>query len=314
MPIEISHILRKWESTFFPEYEIFNNKISTGKQILLFVILLILFSLFGIVFRPGGLIGFDWIHFFGQGIVPPFYPPWTEFVIKQLNWPLLIGLTLAGFSLAVFKRAVHPVSFAVTFFSLPLMWTIFLGQLEGIVLVGLLGIPLLAPLALVKPQVSIFAFGATRKYFLVAIIFLLFSLLVWGFWPINTLNVESFYTEGRYPQNIGLGIWGLPIALVAIWFSRGDMDMLMLAGVFLLPHLIPYNLLPVIPAIARLKPWAAFVAVLLSWFPMLANWIGPSGWWFGWFFVLFCWTYLAASRYSDISFVGQILKRFSGKK
>lgn len=310
-------ILKKWESTFFPEREIFNNKISTIKQLILFVILFILFSLFGIIFRPGGLIGFDWIHFYGQDIVPPFYPPWTKNVIEPLTWSLLIGLTLASFSLAALKRSVHPVSIAVTFFSLPLLWTIFLGQLEGIVLLGLLGISWLVPLALVKPQVSIFAFGATRKYFLVAILFLLFSLLVWGFWPINTLNVESFYAEGRYPQNIGLGLWGLPIALAAIWFSRGDMDMLMLGGVFLLPHLIPYNLLPVIPAIARLKPWAAIVAVLLSWLPMLANWIGSSGWWFGWFFILFCWTYLAMDRYFYTPFVQQIVKRFSyffGKK
>ena len=87
---------------------------------------------------------------------------------------------MAGFALASIKRAIHPVSIVAGFLSLPLLWTLFLGQLEGIVLVGLLGIPWLAPLALVKPQVAIFAFGAKKKYLLVVVVFLLITLLVWG--------------------------------------------------------------------------------------------------------------------------------------
>lgn len=298
MPGKLHQFLKNWEIWLFPKCEIFNIKISPGKQFILFGILLFFFSFAGRILKPGGMIGFDWTQFYSQGIVPTFYPPWTQIIVNQLTWPFLIGLTLTGFTLAVIKRSVHPVSIAMAFFSLPLMWTLFLGQLEGIVLVGLLGIPWLAPLALVKPQVSIFAFGATKKYILVAIIFLLISILIWGLWPINTLNVESFYAEGRYPQNIGLGLWGLPIALVAIWFSRGDMDMLMLSGTFMLPHLIPYNLLPVIPAIARLNPKTAIIAVIFSWLPMAANWIGPIGWWFGWLNIIWMWGCLAYDRYS----------------
>ncbi len=298
MPEKLQQFLKHWELILFPECEIFNNKISRGKQFILFGILSFFFSFAGNILKPGGMIGFDWIQFYSQGIVPTFYPPWTQMVVKPLSWSMLIGITLAGFALAALKRAVHPISVAVAFFSLPLMWTLFLGQLEGIVLVGLLGIPWLAPLALIKPQVSIFAFGARKKYFLVVIFFLLLSLLIWGLWPIQTLNVESYYAEGRYPQNIGMGWWGLPLALITLWFSRGDMDMLMLGGTFLLPHLIPYNLLPVIPAIARLKPKPAIVAVLLSWLPMSANWIGPIGWWLGWLNIIWVWGFLAADRYN----------------
>ena len=43
---------------------------------------------------------------------------------------------MAGFALASIKRAIHPVSIVAGFLSLPLLWTLFLGQLEGIVLVG----------------------------------------------------------------------------------------------------------------------------------------------------------------------------------
>ena len=78
--------------------------------------------------------------------------------------------------------------------------------------------------------------------------------------------------------------------------------MLMLSGCLLLSHLIPYNLLPVSPAIARLKPLPAILAVLFSWMPMLANRIGPLGWWFGWLFILWLWINLAVMRYPQHKF------------
>jgi hypothetical protein len=44
------------------------------------------------------------------------------------------------------------------------LWTLFLGQLDGIALLGLIGMPWLVPLALVKPHVTIFAFAARKTY------------------------------------------------------------------------------------------------------------------------------------------------------
>lgn len=87
------------------------------------------------------------------------------------------------------------------------------------------------------------------------------------------------YSAGRYVQDIALGWWGLPLALPLLWWSRGDMDMLMAGGVFASLHLLPNNLLPIVPAIARLSPRAVALACIFSWFPFLANWIGPAGWW-----------------------------------
>jgi len=289
---KLTTFVNRWDSILFPNVNIYNQGLSTRQLIILFFVFLFSFSLLGLFLQPGGYIGFDWVNFFSQRRIPPFYPPWGKVIIQLLSWPLLIGITLASFGIAGIRRSVHPVSLVVSFFALPLLWTIFLGQLEGISLFGLLWMPWLVPFALIKPQVAIFAFLSKKKYVLFLVLFLLLSLLIWGLWPIDTLNVESFYAEGRYTQNIGLGWWGLPIALLMMWKSRGDMDMLMLSGCFFLPHLIPYNLLPVTPAIARLSPRKAVIAFLLSWTPFLANYIGPIGWWFGWLFIIWLWVCL----------------------
>ena len=195
-------------------------------------------------------------------------------------------------------RSRNLVSGIAAILSLPVLWTLFLGQLEGLVTIGLLGLPWLVPIALLKPQVSVFALGAKRSSVIAGFVWLLISLIVWGFWPERMFAVNSYYAEGRYVQDISLGLIGLVAALPMFWFSRGDMDMLMLSGSFITPHLIPYNMLPFTAAIARLKPIPACIACLLSWLPLSANWLGDRGWWLGWIFVLWLWVQLAVNRYA----------------
>lgn len=255
-----------------------------------------------------GFFAFDWVHFFGAQRVPPFYPPWTVYVIRYLSYPLLVGVTLAAFSLATIQRSIHPISAAASFCCLPLIWTVFLGQLEGLVVFGNLGLPWLMPLVLIKPQVSIFGLAARRSYLVAFFLFLIISILLWGDWPLTMLSAESFYAEGRYQQNIGLGWWGLPLFLLTVWFSRGDMDMLMASGAFISPHVIFYNLLPLNPAVARLKPRAAMVAFIFSYLTLSSNWLGPAGWWLGWSFVLWIWLNLAAQRHPDFRYLKWVTK------
>jgi hypothetical protein len=288
---------------FFPNQQPYSRQLKPLQIIFLFSIFTVVFSVAGLFLPAEGLIGFDWVHFWGKGVVPVFYPPWTELVIQALTWPILIGITLAAYSIAVILRVNSPLSAVYAYLCLPLLWTLFLGQLEGIALMGLIGLPWLVPLALVKPQVTIFAFGARKSHLIGLMIFLILSVIIWGPWMLQTLSVESHYAEGRYVQNIGMGIYGLPIMIATIWFSRGDPDMLMLSGIFIIPHIIPYNLLPLTPAIARLRPRNAFIGFLLSWLPFSANWIGPIGWWLGWLFVLWLWLNLAAIRYSTIKWL-----------
>ena len=281
----------------FPEHVIFAQRIPAIGQVILFALMAGLFAAGGLLVPANGFTGFDWVNVFSHGSVPAFYPPWGAEAVKLLTWPLLFGLTLAAVALAALKRAVHPLSLMLALLTLPLWWTLFLGQLEGLVTLGLLGLPWLVPLALVKPQVSIFALGARKSYVLAAAIFLGLSLVIWGAWPLRMLATNQYYAEGRYVNDISLGWWGAVVALPLLWYSRGDMDMLMLAGVFITPHLLPYNLLPAVPAIARLRPRSAMLLAIFSWLPLAANWLGPGGWWLGWVFIGMAWLLLAIKRY-----------------
>lgn len=288
--------LIKWSNILFPEQKIERNHLTTWQSLALAAALIAAFYAVGLLVKPNQFVGFDWVNFFGKGRVPDFYPPWSK-AVCWLNWPLMIGLSCAGIGLAIVKRAAHPISAAAAFLSLPVLWTLFLGQMEGLILLGLCGLPWLAPLALLKPQVSVFAFAAKKRYLLALLIWLAISFLIWGWWPARMLAVNSYYAEGRYVQDIAIGWVGAILAIPMAWFSRGDMDMLMLSGAVMTPHLIPYNMLPFAPAAARLKPWQAGVAFFLSWLPFSANWLGNIGWWLGWTYVFWMWGCLAFERY-----------------
>jgi hypothetical protein len=298
----MADLLRRQRSIFsvgevlFPERNIFARRWTPAQSVLLFAGCAVVFTAVGFFIPADGFIAFDWVHVFAPGKLPPFYPPWARYV-SCLTWPLLIGLSLAGIAIATLKRSVHPLSLIAVFFSLPVLWTVFLGQLEGLVVLGLLALPWLTPLALLKPQISVFAFGAKRSWLAAFFLWLVISVLLWGFWPERMFDVNSYYAEGRYVQDIAIGWIGIVIALPLFWFSRGDMDMLMIAGAFMTPHLIPYSMLPFAPAVARLKPLPAFAACIISWLPFSANWLGPAGWWLGWLYVLWLWSCLAWERY-----------------
>lgn len=283
----------------FPDHAIHARDVPAHTGVVLFSILAGIGYGLALFLPADGFVGFDWIHFFGQGNVPVFYPPWTGTIVGWLNWPGLFGLTLAAVGVSAYKRAAHPLSLCAALLALPLFWTLFLGQLDGLVVLGLLGLPALTPLALIKPQVSIFGFLARRSFLLALLGTTLVSLAIWGFWPQRMFSVWAVHTEGRYVNDIAIGLVGLPLAGVLLWLSRGDLDMLMLAGSFATPYLLPYNLLPIVPAMARLRPAAAVVACALSWLPLSANWLGPWGWWLGWCFVAWLWACLAYKRYGQ---------------
>jgi hypothetical protein len=220
----------------FPNRQVYARPFTRNQTILLFAMCGVLFFIVGLFIPANGFIAFDWVHVFAPGKIPPFYPPWDQFV-SYLPWPLFISLSLAAIAVATLKRSVHVLSFVAVLFSLPVLWTIFLGQLEGLVVLGLLGLPWLAPLALMKPQISFFAFGAKRSWIIALLVWLAISFVLWGFWPARMLAVNSYYAEGRYVQDIAIGWIGILVALPLFWFSRGDMDMLMVAGAFMTPHL-----------------------------------------------------------------------------
>ncbi len=242
-----------WE-VFFPQPVNTHEDLSLIKKTGLLIMVSGLASLLGFFLKPGGMIGFDWLHFWSTGINPPHYPPWNSWLLPFLNWNLMVGITIGGFTVLVISRFKHLPSAIASFFCLPFLWILLLGQIDGIATAGLVALPLTIPIALIKPQVTLFAMFSKRSIFIYTALFLLLSFAVFGFWPTSMMNVESVQTVHRAEQNIGLGGWWTVLALIGLWFSRGDMDMMMLAGTVALPY---FNSLSPFPHGSRGGPFKA---------------------------------------------------------
>ncbi len=248
-------------------------------------------GLFVLLYGAGSVVpaGFDWSVYFSKGTLHPIWTPWTYSILSFLNWPLVVALTVWSVIFRTHQYSKSPWPALLAVFSLPTLWVIFMGNLDGLILFGLICLPWGVPLALIKPQVSIFALFARKSSLIAAAIFGVITLLIWGFWPQRFLMVLTPEWKVEWSQDISLFPWGLIIALPLLWLSRKDEDLLMVAGSFATPHLFPYHYILVMPALARMtKPWM-IVVWLLSWTPLLANWLGDAGWHMGNVFAAVFW-------------------------
>lgn len=255
-------------------------------------------GLAGMWLSPEGLMGYDWRHYFSLGqrtYGTSYYPPWIV-LVAYLGWPVLVGLTLSGLALALYQRRSALIAAVSACLTLPVFWVLFLGQVDGIALFGLTGLPWLIPLATIKPQVSYLACLAHKRYLLALIVWLVISFVIWGLWPLDMLDIAEF-SAWQQPHDIHLWPYSLPFVLAMLWLSRGDADMLMLAGTFAMPYLHPYHYLLVVPALARVGQRTAVLACVVSWLPLLANWYGDACWYLGHLFPLMLWGNLLMQRW-----------------
>lgn len=244
------------------------------KSVVIWIGLFALFYLIGMAIPAG----YDWAVDFSKGNFPSFWTPWTPVISSLLNWPLIFAITVFSVTYRTYKYNRSPIAIALAILSLPTMWVLFLSNLDGLVLAGLLLLPWGAPLALMKPQLAAFAFLARKESLIAAVIWLLISLTIWGLWPMNFSTILSPEWRVTWANDISLFPWGLIIAFPLMWLSRGDEDLLMAAGSFATPHLFPYHFILVMPALGRMKPGWMIVSWLISWTPLLAQYIGPIGW------------------------------------
>lgn len=259
-----------------------------------------------ILFYIVGLLipeGYDWKTFFSRDILPSFWTPWTPIIYRILKFPLLVALSLTAIVFRTFQYNRSPLPAILAVISLPTLWLLHLGNLDGLVLVGIILLPLGTPLVLMKPQLAIFSIFAKKTYLISAIVWLIISLIFWGFWPMNLMDALGPERNIEWPQDIALFPWGLLVALPLAWLSRGDEDLLMTAGSFITPYLIPYHFVILMPALGRMKPAWMISCWLLSWSPLIANWIGPLGWHMGNIFALVLWFGLYFGRNQDIKMV-----------
>lgn len=254
--------------------------------------------------------GFDWRNFFSQGKIPTLWTPWAGIVVKFLNSPLLIAITLTSVVVRSYhyNHSLWPVVLACV--SLPTIWLVFLGNLDGIVLLGLLILPWGAPLVLLKPQIAAFSLLAKKSSLISGAVWFVISIIIWGFWPLNFLAITKPGWSTEWVQDITLFPWGLLIAIPLLWLSRKDEDLLMIAGSFATPHLFPYHFVLVMPALGKMNKRWMLAAWLLSWSPLLANWLGNPAWHFGnlFAFVMWCGIYFS---HRSIRSAGQFFGLFS---
>lgn len=237
-------------------------------------------GLFFLLYLVGLLIpeGFDWTHHFSTGSLHTIWTPWTRYVVKIVNWPLVVALTFFAIIVRSYRYNKSPIPMALAILSLPTIWVLFMGNIDGLVLLGLICMPWGVPLASMKPQLAAFALLARKKSILAGILWGLITVLIWGLWPLNFQLTLTQGWKAEWVQDISLFPWGAILALPLLWFSRGDEDLLMAAGSFITPHLFPYHFILLMPALARLKPAWMVAAWLVSWTPLIANWVGPIGW------------------------------------
>jgi hypothetical protein len=273
----------------------FRNKLT--KTLLQIIILFIFFYILGL-FIPEG---FDWKGYFSLGKIHPIWTPWTLDTIHFLNWPTLIALTGVALIYRTRKYSSSVVPALLAIISLPTIWVIVMGNLDGLVLLGLILLPWGAPLALMKPQVAAFALLARKNTIIAGIIWGIISLLIWGLWPLNFLMVFNTGWKLEWVQDISLFPWGLILALPLLWLSRGDEDLLMAAGSLATPHLFPYHFILLMPSLGRMKrPWL-IATWIISWTPLFANWLGPMAWHFGNLMSIFFWSGIYFSKKQQIN-------------
>jgi hypothetical protein len=262
------------------------------------------------------VVGWDWYYWFLPGNID-FYPPWTRLVLAPLTalpWrtglALLNGITLMTVAVAAARQArpgnrrSRLIAAGLALVSPPVLMALWLGNIEGLVLLGLVALPPGVILALTKPHLSIWALLARRRWLIWTAGWGVLSLLIWGWWPGRTFGEmgrlsENFFTIGWY--NLG---WPLIIiGAVLLLFSSADPQRLLAAGFFLTPYLMPNHMLLLLPALGGVEGWKRWFLWGVLWVSGLASGVGAgAGRYLGLAFPLAVWFLLARSQPQELRF------------
>jgi len=152
----------------------------------------------------------------------------------------------------------------------PIWFLLWIGHPDALALLGLL--TGFIPLALIKPQLTIWSLLRTRALACWTVVFLLLSLALWPWWPLS-LRHATF----THPAVFGWTVTGWPIALIGIAMLAGagsDPYRLMAAGCLLTPYLMPYNLALLLPAIGSSRGDRRIVLWATTWLLVLGVGLG----------------------------------------
>lgn len=233
-------------------------------------------------------LGWDWYLFFTAhhptyNLYSPesAYPPWTKYFVVALDWmpdwrqslAVLLGISLVTIALATWRNGGKWTAIVLALLNPPVFYLLYLGHLEGLVLAGLL--TGLVPLALVKPQLTIWSLLAERRTQAWTVIVLAVSLLIWRFWMLR-LRQATFENMNAFGwQESGWGV--LLLGMLLLVGAGKDSYCLMAAGMLVSPYLMPYNLAVLVPVMGKLRGWRLGLVYLTTWLVFLSVGLGGLG-------------------------------------
>lgn len=232
------------------------------------------------------MLGWDWFYFFNANN-PTYnilnsnhaYPPYTRYVLGLLTWmdwrdslTLLNSITLMTIAMTTWKIGGRYGSMVLALLSPPVWFLLWIGHPDGLALLG--SLINFAPLALTKPNLVGFTLLRSKSLILQTVIFLLFTLVAWGFWPVR-FGSATF----THPASLSWMLLGWPVLLVGIFMLLGagkDFTRLIAAGCLISPHLMAYHLALLAPAVGSVKGPKKFVLWSSSWLVVLALGYGST--------------------------------------
>jgi hypothetical protein len=232
------------------------------------------------------MLGWDWYFFFNlndptYNLTTPnsAYPPFAGYLIATLTWlnwrnslAFLNSLTIISVVIGTWSQGGRYGSVLLTLLSPPLWMLLWGGHPDGLILLGLL--TGLIPLALIKPQLSVWSTLGNRRLFSWTAIFLLVTFLVWPAWPLRMTQATLHHEAAFGWVEIG---WPVAVIGVAMLLGAGtNAFRLMAAGMLISPYLMPYNLAILLPVIGNMRGNRKLLLWLSTW--LLPLGVGLGGW------------------------------------
>jgi hypothetical protein len=151
-------------------------------------------------------------------------------------------------------------------------------NIDWMVCIGLLVSPVLSGVfILIKPQVALgYWLSFTRREFIrasiVALLVLLGSFLLWGSWPLRILEKVREFDHLHQSHNVApMTLMSVPVSLAVglalAWygFRKRDPIICLLSGLFFIPYVQFYSLLPPFALFAVRYPRVAILGSVIMW-------------------------------------------------
>ncbi len=220
---------------------------------------------------------YDWYTYFWPQLINPwelasgiFNLPWFFVILQPLR---LLGMTLSVVVVEVFtifvvillckKFSIDKFKFIFVLLSPPLLWCMFMGQIDGLILLAYFLPPALQVfLAGTKPQVAaglgINALRKDPKLVIFAAILGISAWIIWG-WPFAVTNTAFHTSEAVSLFSWNLAIWPMGLLLIPMLFIKDERVGLMVSPL-IFPRVGLHSFIGPMIILAKL-PWKYFLPI-----------------------------------------------------